>query len=265
MSTMKQKLFIILTFLMAVCSSDVFSQRHIPLFDSGQSYLGVQIRDITANEVGNLQLPGESGVFIVRVEEDSPAAQADLQEGDVILELGRFTVSSVRQFQRLVSETPPGRQVELVIMRQGQRISKRVPLEERKFSGLSGFGIGAIELPPWRWPGRGGRWFQREPDRPRLGIQGERLTEQLGEFLGVPGRKGVLLMEVVKDSPAEKAGLKAGDVIISVDGHPVQSVTDVTSYLKPGPIELEIIRDKQKQNITVELETRQRKRESMQL
>jgi len=72
-------------------------------------------------------------------------------------------------------------------------------------------------------------------------------------------------MEVVKDSPAEKAGLKAGDVIISVDGHPVQSVTDVTSYLKPGPIELEIIRDKQKQNITVELETRQRNRESMQL
>jgi S1-C subfamily serine protease len=198
---MKQKLFIILTFLMAGCSSDVFSQRQIPLFDSGQSYLGVQIRDITASEVGNLQLPGESGVFIVRVEEDSPAAQADLQEGD----------------------------------------------------------------PPWRWPGRGGRWFQREPDQPRLGIQGERLTEQLGEFLGVPGRKGVLLMEVVKDSPAEQAGLKAGDVIISADGHPVQSVTDVTSYLKPGPIELEIIRDKQKQNITVELETRQRKRESMHL
>ncbi len=262
---MKQKLFIILAFLMAGCSSDVFSQRQIPLFESGQSYLGVRIRDITASEVGNLQLPGESGVFIVRVEEDSPAAQADLQEGDVILEFGTFAVFSVRQFQRLVSETPLGRQVELVIMRQGQRISKTVPLEEHKFSGHFDFRIGGIELPPLRWPERGGRWFQREPDRPRLGIQGETLTEQLGEVLGVPERKGVLLMEVVKDSPAQKAGLKAGDVINSVDGHPVQSVTDVTSNLKSGPVELEIIRDKQKQNITVELETRQRSRESMQI
>ena len=243
---MTQRIFIILTFFMAGCSSDVFSQRQIPLFESSQSYLGVRIRDITASEVGNLQLPGESGVFIVRVEENSPAAQADLQEGDVILEFGRFAVFSVRQFQRLVSETPPRRQVELVIMRQGQRISKTVPLEERKFSGLFGFGTGRIELPPLRWPERGGRWFQREPDRPRLGIQGETLTEQLGEVLGVPEKKGVLLIEVLKNSPAEKAGLKAGDVIISVDGHPVQSVSDVSGYLKPGPIELEIIRDKQK-------------------
>ena len=81
MSTMTQRIFIILTFFMAGCSSDVFSQRQIPLFESSQSYLGVRIRDITASEVGNLQLPGESGVFIVRVEENSPAAQADLQEG----------------------------------------------------------------------------------------------------------------------------------------------------------------------------------------
>ena len=259
---MKPKLLILLAILMVGASSFSFSQNITQLFDFNQSYLGVQIRDITASDVDNLKLPQEAGVYVVRVEEDSPAAKADLREGDVIVQFGTLSVFSVRQFQRFVSETPVGRQLELVIIREGQRTSKTVTLDKRGFSERYRFlGSRGIEIPHDLL--RGFRdWFGREPrkdfprDRPRLGIRGQELTDQLGEVLGAPEKEGVLVMEVTPDSPAQEAGLQAGDVIISVEGHPVRRVSDLSRYLEPGSIELEIIRDKQQRKITVELESR---------
>ncbi|MDA2934652.1 PDZ domain-containing protein [Acidobacteria bacterium AH-259-D05] len=269
---MKLRVLTILAIWIAGNSCYSFSQREIQVSESNQSYLGVQIRDITSSEVDNLKLSQEAGVYVVRVEEDSPAAKADLREGDVIIQFGTLSVFSVRQFMRLVSETPVGRQLELVIIRQGQRTSKTVTLDERGFSERYRFpGSRGIEIP--RDFLRGFQdWFRREPrrdsssDRPRLGIRGEELTDQLGEALGVPGKEGVLITEVTPDSSAQRAGLRAGDVIISVDGQPVRRVSDLSRHLRSGSIELEIIRDKQPRKITAEIESRgNQRRRSMRL
>jgi len=65
---------------------------------------------------------------------------------------------------------------------------------------------------------------------------------------------------VMSETPAQKAGLQAGDVIFSVQGHPVRRIADLTRYLEPGSMELEIIRDKQQSKITVEIESRRNQR-----
>ena len=259
---MKSKLFVSAAILMVVGSGEAFTQNRTQLHMPGlnlshgphQSYLGVQLRDITASEVDNLDLPQEAGVFIVRVVDEGPAAEADLREGDVIIQFGPLPVFGVRQFQRLVSETPPGRQLELILVRDGKRTSSEITVDERQPSQS------------YRYLERGGDmlrglrdWFQTEPrsqshDRPRLGIRGEELTDQLGETLGVPDGEGVLIMEVTPESPAHQAGLRAGDVIVSVNDHPVETVSQISRYLESGSVELGIIRDRTKQEMTVRLE-----------
>ena len=137
---MKSKLFVSAAILMVVGSGEAFTQNRTQLHMPGlnlshgphQSYLGVQLRDITASEVDNLDLPQEAGVFIVRVVDEGPAAEADLSEGDVIIQFGPLSVFSVRQFQRLVSETPGGRRLEVTIIRDGKRTLKEVTLDERQ-------------------------------------------------------------------------------------------------------------------------------------
>ena len=260
---MKSKFFVFVAILMVVSSGEALAQnmtqRYLPGLNLShspyQSYLGIQLRDITSSEVDPLDLPQEARVFIVRVEEDSPAAEADLREGDVIIQFGPISVSSVRQFQRLVSETPPGRQLELTLIRDGQRTSSGVRLDEREPSQqyylLERGGDILRGLRDW-WgtePPRG----PRSSVRPRLGIRGQDLTDQLGEALGVPDKEGVLVMEVTPDSPAQKAGLRAGDVITSVNDHPVSTVSELSRYLQSGSVELKIIRDKRKQAMTVEI------------
>ena len=261
---MKSKLFVFLAILMVTGSGEASAQNRTqqlivpglnPSHDSHQGYLGVQLRDITASEVDNLDLPQEAGVFIVRVVEEGPAAEADLREGDVIIQFGPLPVLSVRQFQRLVSETPAGRKLELTLMRDGKRSSQEVTLDERQPSQSYGYLERGGDML------RGLRdWFRTEPgreshssDRPRLGIRGEDLTDQLGETLGVPDKEGVLVMEVTPESPAHQAGLRAGDVIVSVNDHPVKTVSDISHHLESRSVELGIIRERRKQEVTVEI------------
>lgn len=225
----------------------------------GAGYLGTQIRDIAASDLEKLGLSRESGVYVERVEEDSPAAEAGLQEGDVIVEYAGAPVMSVRQLRRLISETPVGRRVDLAVVRQGETLRKTARIGERASADprpLVRIPAPRIELPrfsdfdfQWSPGGTGGVFIFA--DRPRLGITAGDLTDQMADFLGVPGKKGVLVMGVAQDSPAEKAGLQAGDVILSMDGDSVSSAQELSRRVKEGSHELEIVRNKQPQKVTV--------------
>lgn len=87
-----------------------------------------------------------------------------------------------------------------------------------------------------------------------MGITGGNLTEQLADFLGIPGKKGVLIAEIRENTPAKRAGLRAGDVIMSVDGYPVDSLSELSSLLKDDTHEMEIVRDKKVERVTLVLE-----------
>ena len=93
---------------------------------------------------------------------------------------------------------------------------------------------------------------------PILGINAEDVSGQLGAYFGAPGNSGVLVREVRSGTPADKAGLKAGDVIIKVDGNPVKSLSELRDQLRDKDdqkaVSLGVLRKGSELNIPVEIE-----------
>src|SRR5579862_1922009 len=103
--------------------------------DSGTgSYLGVDISDVTTDRLGALNLKEEKGVEVTMVDQDAPAGKAGVKEHDVILSLNGTEVESVEQLRRMIHEVPPGRVVTLGLSRNGQPLSVKVQLADRKKS-----------------------------------------------------------------------------------------------------------------------------------
>jgi serine protease Do len=219
-----------------------------------RSFLGVGVADINADRARALKLKEERGVEITRVEEDSPAARAGLRTGDVVLEYNGQRVEGTDQFVRLVRETPVGRQVKLAISRDGATQTVAATIGERK---RGPFVIGQpfdsekfkeqneklrAEMESMRKQVQSDqlrRQLRSIPDVPQpnlswrsgsLGIVAEALEDQLAEYFGV--KEGVLVRSVNKGSPAEKAGLKAGDVILKIDGTRVATPREITAAIR---------------------------------
>lgn len=234
------------------------------LVEDGGTWLGVRLSEVTSKKASELKLAGEYGARVIEVESDSPAAKAGLEKNDVIVEFAGEKVRSVAQLQRLVHETPAGRTVTLQVSRAGQVRNLSVKLEEG-WDRLRMPHIPEVHIPDVhpevRIPDFGYYFFHNRGTS--LGITGEELTRQLADYFGVKQGKGVLVREVKEGGPAEKAGLKAGDVIVRVDGKEVASVEELRNVL-PNDLEgekkvnLSVVRDRHEQTISVELEPSRR-------
>ncbi len=201
------------------------------------SYLGVGVAEINAERAKAMKLKEVRGVEITRVENDSPAAKAGLKVGDVVLEYNGERVEGTAQFQRMVRETPADRQVRLVISRDGTTQTLTTTVGQRN----TGFGMSQADMD--RLKSQMDRLQQnlrlRVPDVPRplmswqsgmLGVEAESLNDQLAGYFGV--KQGVLVRSVAKGSAAEKAGIKAGDVITKVADTAVTSPGEVTKTIR---------------------------------
>jgi serine protease Do len=228
-----------------------------------RGFLGVSIREVVEDDVNRLGLAEERGVYIESVEEATPAEAAGILIGDVVIEYQGIPVLSVRQFQRLVSDTPPGRTVEMLVNRNGQELQLNVEVGTPKHIvgrkgrgfGLEGRGIKIpdLDLDLEALPNHRFFYSTVHPKHPLLGINATALTDQMAEFLGIPGKTGVLVLEVLKDMPAERAGLMAGDVIISIDGNEIKDVVELRESLCDCELKLELIRRGSNQTVTVDL------------
>lgn len=223
-----------------------------------RSYLGVGVREVDAERARALKLREEYGVEVTNVEEESPAAKAGLKTGDVVLEYNGQRVEGTEQFVRFVRETPMGRTVKLLVSRSGGTLTLTPILATRKLKAPQAFGWERFEMPDIQMP--------PIPDVPMammswrsstLGVVAESLEPQLAAFFGV--KEGVLVRSVVAGSTAEKAGFKAGDVILKVDDSKVASPRDVTSAIrtarsgKKPSVPVAIMRDKKEVALTVTL------------
>lgn len=235
--------------------------------DDSASWLGVETHDVTSDIAKTDKLPAERGVVIGKVVADSPAAKAGLKENDVVTEINGQRIESAATFRRMIHEIPAGRTAQLTIWRDGHSQSLSVTLGHSEDRGRV-----------WTSKAAPGNFAFRMPDmprveiprmdfdgamllgRPRLGIDAEDLSGQLGSYFGAPDGEGVLVREVNSGSPAEKAGLKAGDVITSVDGERIHSVGDLREKLsakhdddKATSVKLGILRNKSEMSLTAEL------------
>lgn len=227
--------------------------------NGGGARLGVRLDDVNAEKMKDLKLSGEDGAVVTEVEEDSAAAKAGLKANDVILEFDGERVRSMTQLRRMVQETPPGRSVALKISRAGAAQTLNVKLEAA-FSGenMRMLEIPRIDVPEIHMPEMNFNFFTNGP---RLGISADDLTKQLAANLGVTQGSGVLVLEVNPGSPAEKAGLKAGDCITKVGDEKVESVSDLHRALARSEnsgekrvVALTIVRDHREQTLSVQLE-----------
>jgi len=250
--------------------ADHVARTRVVSFDGDRAWMGVRLKDVTPEKARELKLPGEYGAIVTKVEPDSPAAKAGLAANDVILEFAGERVRGVAQLGRLVSETPPGRAVNLEVSRDGQQRTLTVKLESH---GEEFYGSWVRPMPPMprvtvpkvdvfpNVPGFDFGYFGFGPSQSRLGISTIDLTAQLADYFGVKQGKGVLVREVKSGSPAEKAGLKAGDCIVRADDAEIDTVGDLRNALNKGEKPehtLTIVRDRQEQTLKVVIEPPER-------
>ncbi len=236
---------------------------------SGGSWLGVQIAEVTEETVSELRLDRAFGVLIDEVEEESPAGRAGIRKDDVIVSFDGERVPGTAALRRMVRETPAGRSVELGVIRDGRHRTVQVEIEERP-SRRGRYRVGTIEddelieIPEIEIPDIDIRipHIRRLVMRgPRLGVVVDTLTSQLAEHFGVRDGEGVLVKEVIEETPAERAGLKAGDVIVRVEGRRIEEVGDLTEELREHEgetVTLTIVRDKSERRIEVTLDKPER-------
>lgn len=195
-------------------------------------YLGIALGDIDADRASVLKLGDERGVEVIQVEDGSPADKYGIRSGDVLLTYNGENVLSVQQLGRLVRETPPGRKVKIQYWRDGKAGVLSIVIGSLRRSDPAI----AAEFAHMQTPGS---FSNAGADIPNplllwksslLGVECEAVDSQLAEYFGV--NQGVLVRFVLDDSPAKKAGFKAGDVLTSVGGRPVATPRDVTAALR---------------------------------
>jgi serine protease Do len=230
-------------------SGVAFAQDVLTLRGFG-SQIGVTIRE-TAD-----------AVVVDAVRDGTPADRAGVRSGDVIVEFDGERIRSARQFTRIVQETRPDRAVTMVVTRNGSRQSLNVTPENagRDFARMPELRLPPdldlnIDIPelPQVYFGNSMRG---------LGAQLSPLSDQLAEYFGVPG--GALVTSVEANSVAAKAGLKAGDVITSVNGRAIKAPSEAARELRDveakSNVELRVMRDKKSVTMKMTMPERERTR-----
>lgn len=211
--------------------------------DSG-SWLGVETQEVNADKAKELELSAERGAVIEKVLEDSPAAKSGLKNGDVITEINGQRVEGTAQFRRMIREIPAGRTVQLTVWRDGRSQNISVTLGKMQENNKHwmkampqafNFRIPEMpevapipDMPSLEWDNGNLSMTTRGP---RLGIDAEDISGQLGSYFGVPDGEGVLVRDVNAGSAAEKAGVKAGDVITTLNGERIHGLAELRSKI----------------------------------
>ncbi|MEP6925749.1 MAG: PDZ domain-containing protein [Pyrinomonadaceae bacterium] len=248
---------------------------------AGGSYLGVQTENVSNENFAKYNLREPRGVAVIKVIENSPASKAGLQKGDVIINFDGEALKSEGKLLRMIGEVAPDQKAELTVLRNGGEIRVTVTMGKREEPMFRAFGNGngmVIPAPPdelrrLRVPpvlpnddfnpppapnmddnffifGRAGR---------KLGVTVTPLSKQLAEYFGSSTGKGVLIDEVREQSAAAQAGLRAGDVILEIDGETVSDQTDLVRILNKkteGDVSLTILRDKQRLTVRATPDTK---------
>lgn len=211
-----------------------------------KGYLGVSVQELSRHQ--KKELKTDSGVLINSIETDSPADKDGLMEDDVIQQVNDVIIRRPSTLTRVIQKIAPGEKAKIVIIRDGKEKTITVTIGRQKSSRSYAFSMGP-DKNLFSWYG-GGRAY--------LGVQLQELNKDLAPYFGVKEDEGALILRVEEDSPAEKAGLKSGDVITKIDDEKISDPEDVKEIIsdleEDDQIKIEIVRQNKKQTINVTLE-----------
>jgi serine protease Do len=182
-----------------------------------RGWLGIRAQDVspqTAASLGVARAAGEVFAQVTEVSEASPAAEAGVKQGDIIVEYNGKPVPRSLDFPAIIADTPPGQKVTLKIIRDKKDLTIAVRIGELAEESDSA--------------------QKAEAKDPELGIKVQRITPEAARRLGLNSTKGVLVLEVQSGSPADSIGLEPADVIREVNQRPVNNVSDFERAVRQG-------------------------------
>jgi serine protease Do len=187
-----------------------------------RGWLGVQVQTVTRELAESLRMDADHGALVTTVTPDSPADQAGIRQGDVILGFGDHPVETMRELPRMVASTEIGSRVPVELMRGGERQVVQVTVGDldnvERMAAIGSTG---------EMPGTGGGESSAEPE-PSLGLTLAPIDESMRQVYGIPeGVRGVVITELAEGSPAAEQGIEPGDVIVEVGSAPVENPDDV--------------------------------------
>jgi serine protease Do len=222
---------------------------------SSGGYLGVAIVPVDDNIAASLGMTEARGVFVYDVQDGSPAAKAGLKPRDVVLQFDGVDLVASANLGKLVNQAHPGHKASLTVLRHGKVLHLSAVLAARQSIAYAE-PVSHIDLPPPGFlmpdmPSPALRWNSQ-----RIGIEYEGVDSQLAEFFGV--KQGVLIRFVLPHSIAQRAGLKAGDVLVKFNGKDVAAARDLAVSLQqpatlPKNVALEVVRDRKQRSLVLPL------------
>ncbi len=234
----------------------LYLPRNAQADDDEHGFLGVYLGD--KSELctgGEEETSSDVGAYVRGVVEDGPAEEAGLEKGDIIVRFNGKAVEDGSDLRRLIRKTRPGDEVEVVVRRDGEEKTFTVKMGEPD-EEMESWSMWRKYMPFIAPYMAKKRILITDEDRPWMGIEMQRLTDQLRDYFKVKDG-GVLISSVTEDSPAEKAGLRAGDVIIKMDDEEVENRRDVIEILEDKEIgdkvAVTVIRDGKRKKMTVTL------------
>ena len=185
-----------------------------------RGWLGVTIQSVSQALADSFGLDRPEGALVAQVSKDSPADKGGIESGDIILSLDGKPVSRSNALPPLVGAVVPGEEVEIVVLRDGERRSLPVtiePLDDERVASAAGGG------------------GERSTDESsKLGVVVAEVPDEMREEYGI--ENGVVVSEIDPEGPAAEAGILPGDVIVSVDRKRVESVNELEQLVKDAPV-----------------------------
>jgi S1-C subfamily serine protease/polyhydroxyalkanoate synthesis regulator phasin len=228
--------------------------------ESDQGFLGVYLNELTPELAKEKGYEGKEGVYITGVVEDSPAEEAGIEGGDIVVKAGDKTISDPDELEEVIESTGADHELSLTVFRDGKEITLTATLGEEPE-----YGVRIGKIPKIMAPGFGLKYgkdkniriFQTAMgDRGKLGVMVQDLNPQLAKYFKV--EEGILVMEVIEDRPAAKAGITAGDVITAVAGKEVDDTDDLreelSDYEAGDTVNVAVSRDGKKMDFSVTLD-----------
>ena len=241
--------------------------------ESKSGYLGVSLQSLDNELRESYGYRGTDGVLISDLEDGGPADEAGLRRGDIIIRINGRSMNSTNEVAQRVGGSDPGSKMSISVWRSGREKSVQVVLGSRpEFDDRNRRRIvirGDGDDGEWEWIGpdmsqlrelenlRDHVWIMGS-GRGLLGVRTQDLNPELGSYFKVPDGKGVLVTEVLDDTPAQEAGMRAGDVILQVNGENVTDTSELREELRESEDEevaIVIMREGSRYTINAEIES----------